>query len=76
MSGKSEILPTGRWLIVILVTIRLRNRAARRADTATLFQTLGGNWWNRIELPAESVLNVGTDQAATIVDDTVALPEK
>jgi NodT family efflux transporter outer membrane factor (OMF) lipoprotein len=47
-------------------------RAARLADTAALFQALGGGWWNREEPPAENVLEVGTGQADTQVetDDT------
>jgi len=43
-------------------------RAARLADTAALFQALGGGWWNRIEPPKEKVLNVGTGQSFTLVD--------
>jgi NodT family efflux transporter outer membrane factor (OMF) lipoprotein len=38
-------------------------RAARLADTAALFQALGGGWWNRAEPPAEQLLDVGTGQA-------------
>jgi len=41
-------------------------RATRLADTAALFQALGGGWWNRIEPPAEQVLDVGTGEAATL----------
>jgi NodT family efflux transporter outer membrane factor (OMF) lipoprotein len=43
-------------------------RAARLADTAALFQALGGGWWNRIEPPAEKVLDVGSGEAATLGD--------
>jgi NodT family efflux transporter outer membrane factor (OMF) lipoprotein len=43
-------------------------RAARLSDTAALFQALGGGWWNRVEPPTERILNVGTGQAATLVD--------
>ena len=43
-------------------------RAARLADTAALFQALGGGWWNRLEPPTEKVLDVGTGQADTVVD--------
>jgi NodT family efflux transporter outer membrane factor (OMF) lipoprotein len=43
-------------------------QAARLADTAALFEALGGGWWNRVEPPTEKILNVGTDQAATLVD--------
>jgi outer membrane protein TolC len=28
-------------------------RAIRFADTAALFQALGGGWWNRVELPKQ-----------------------
>ena len=41
-------------------------RAARLADTAALFQALGGGWWNWHEPPTEKVLNVGMDQATTV----------
>jgi len=43
-------------------------RASRLSDTAALFQALGGGWWNRVEPPTERILNVGTGQAATLVD--------
>jgi NodT family efflux transporter outer membrane factor (OMF) lipoprotein len=39
-------------------------QAARLADTAALFQALGGGWWNRAEPPAEQILNVGTNTTA------------
>jgi len=41
-------------------------RASRLADTAALFQALGGGWWNRPGPPAEKTLNVGTGQAETV----------
>jgi hypothetical protein len=44
-------------------------RAARLADTAALFQALGGGWWNRTEPPAEKVLDISTGRTATLVDD-------
>jgi NodT family efflux transporter outer membrane factor (OMF) lipoprotein len=44
-------------------------QAARLADTAALFQALGGGWWNRIEPPVEKVLDVGTGQAEPIQKD-------
>jgi len=43
-------------------------RAARLADTAALFQALGGGWWNRVVPPKEKILNVGTGEAPTLVD--------
>ena len=48
-------------------------RANRLADTAALFQALGGGWWNRVEPPVEKILDVGTGQAATLLDPQ-ALP--
>jgi len=45
-------------------------RAARLADTAALFQALGGGWWNRPEPPAAQTLEVGTGQAAPLTDTT------
>jgi len=42
-------------------------RAARLADTAALFQALGGGWWNRVEPPTEKVLDVGTGEADTLI---------
>jgi NodT family efflux transporter outer membrane factor (OMF) lipoprotein len=44
-------------------------QAGRLADTAALFQALGGGWWNRGQPLPEQVLDVGTGQADT-------LPEK
>ena len=44
-------------------------RAARLADTAALFQALGGGWWNRPEPPVEEILDVGTGEAATRIDE-------
>ena len=43
-------------------------RAARLSDTAALFQALGGGWWNRVEPPTEKILDVGKDEAATLVE--------
>jgi NodT family efflux transporter outer membrane factor (OMF) lipoprotein len=43
-------------------------RAARLADTAALFQSLGGGWWNRETPPAEKILDVGTGHADTVVE--------
>jgi NodT family efflux transporter outer membrane factor (OMF) lipoprotein len=45
-------------------------RAARLADTVALFQALGGGWWNRIEPPAEKILDVGTGEATTVVENS------
>jgi NodT family efflux transporter outer membrane factor (OMF) lipoprotein len=46
-------------------------RAARLADTAALFQALGGGWWNRVEPPTEKVLNVGTGESFRLIDKNV-----
>jgi NodT family efflux transporter outer membrane factor (OMF) lipoprotein len=48
-------------------------RAARLSDTAALFQSLGGGWWNRIEPPTEKILEVGTNTAFTLVDPHVSI---
>ena len=45
-------------------------RAARLADTVALFQALGGGWWNRIEPPAEKILDVGTGEATTVIENS------
>ena len=45
-------------------------RAARLADTVALFQALGGGWWNRIEPPAEKILDVGTGEATTVLENS------
>jgi NodT family efflux transporter outer membrane factor (OMF) lipoprotein len=71
-------MQTGYANILILLTAQqtylqaviqvVQARAARLSDAAALFQALGGGWWNRVEPPTEKILDVGTDQAATIVD--------
>ena len=43
-------------------------RAARLADTAALFQALGGGWWNRENLAEQRILNVGTGDADALAD--------
>ena len=72
-------MQTGYANILILLTAQqtylqatiqvVQARAARLADTATLYQALGGGWWNRVEPPTEKVLNAGTGEAATFVDE-------
>jgi len=47
----------------------VQSQAARLADTAALFQALGGGWWNRTEPPVEEILDVGTGQAEPIQHD-------
>jgi NodT family efflux transporter outer membrane factor (OMF) lipoprotein len=71
-------MQTGYANILILLTAQqtylqalqqvVQARAARLSDTAALYQALGGGWWNRVEPPTEQVLDVGTGQAATLVD--------
>ena len=46
-------------------------RANRLADTAALFQALGGGWWNRIAPPTEKILEVGSNTTFTLVDTNV-----
>ena len=41
-------------------------RAAQLADTAALFQSLGGGWWNCPKPPTEKVLDVGTGNAGAL----------
>ncbi len=43
-------------------------KANRLADTAALFQALGGGWWNRVVPPAEKILEVGPERTFTLVD--------
>jgi NodT family efflux transporter outer membrane factor (OMF) lipoprotein len=43
-------------------------RANRLADTAALFQALGGGWWNRVAPPTEKILHVGSGDAVTLVE--------
>ena len=69
-------MQTGNANVLLLLTAQstylqaiiqvVQARAARLADTAALFQALGGGWWNRPGPPAEKTLNVGTGQAETV----------
>jgi outer membrane protein TolC len=43
-------------------------KANRLADTAALFQALGGGWWNRVVPPKEKILEVGADRTFTLTD--------
>src|SRR5579862_1033278 len=71
-------MQTGYANVLILLTAQqtylqaeiqvVQARAARLADTAALFQALGGDWWNRGEAPAEKVLDVGNGQAEPLAD--------
>jgi len=60
------ILLTAQQTYLQAVIQVVQARAARLADTAALFQALGGGWWNRPAPPAEKILNVGTGQAETV----------
>jgi NodT family efflux transporter outer membrane factor (OMF) lipoprotein len=72
---------TGNANILLLLTAQstylqaliqvVQARAARLADTAALFQALGGGWWNRVEPPTEKILNVGTGQSFRLIDRNV-----
>jgi NodT family efflux transporter outer membrane factor (OMF) lipoprotein len=65
-------METGNANVLLLLTAQqsylqaiiqvVQARAARLADTAALFQALGGGWWNRAAPPVEQVLDVGTGQ--------------
>jgi NodT family efflux transporter outer membrane factor (OMF) lipoprotein len=44
-------------------------QAMRLSDTAALFAALGGGWWNREQPPVASVLDVGTGQIDTQIDE-------
>ena len=69
-------MQTGNANVLLLLTAQstylnaviavVQARAARLADTAALFQALGGGWWNRPAPPTEKTLNVGTGQAETV----------
>lgn len=45
---------------------RVQAVAGRFADTAALFQALGGGWWNRIEAPSDTTMKAGPDTKSTI----------
>jgi hypothetical protein len=72
-------MQTGYANVLILLTAQqtylqaeiqvVQARAARLADSAALFQALGGGWWNRAEPPTEKVLDVSTGQTANLVDE-------
>jgi NodT family efflux transporter outer membrane factor (OMF) lipoprotein len=71
-------MQTGNANILVLLTAQqtylqaviqvVQTRAARLADTAALFQALGGGWWNRTAPPVEKTLNVGTGETNPVVD--------
>jgi outer membrane protein TolC len=43
-------------------------RAARLADTAALFQALGGGWWNRAEPYQAQIVDVSTGDTRPIAE--------
>ena len=69
---------TGNANVLLLLTAQqtylqaniqvVQARGARLADTAALFQALGGGWWNRTEPRLEELLDVGTGRATPITD--------
>ena len=71
-------METGNANVLLLLTAQqtylqavlqvVQARAARLADTAALFQALGGGWWNREGLPTEWILNVGAGEADILAD--------
>jgi hypothetical protein len=73
-----EQMQTGNANVLLLLTPQqtylrsviqvMQARAARLSDTVALFQALGGGWWNRIEPPAEKILDVGTGEATTVLE--------
>ncbi len=69
-SGNANVLLllTAQQTYLQAVIQVVQARAARLADTAALFQALGGGWWNRVEPPMEKILDVGTGEAATRVE--------
>jgi NodT family efflux transporter outer membrane factor (OMF) lipoprotein len=74
----TQQMQTGYANILVLLTAQqtylqsiiqvVQARSARLSDVATLFQALGGGWWNRVEPPTEKILDVSTGQSATLVD--------
>jgi NodT family efflux transporter outer membrane factor (OMF) lipoprotein len=74
-------METGNANVLLLLTAQqtylqsviavVQARANRLADTAALFQALGGGWWNRIEPPTEKILEVGSNTTFTLIDRNV-----
>lgn len=72
-------MDTGYANVLVLLTAQgayqqaviqvVQARAARLADTAALFQALGGGWWNRTDQPTEKILQVSTGETKTLVKD-------
>jgi NodT family efflux transporter outer membrane factor (OMF) lipoprotein len=69
-SGNANVLLllTGQQTYLQSVIQTVQARAARLADTAALYEALGGGWWNRVEPPVEKKLDVSTGQTDTIIE--------
>jgi outer membrane protein TolC len=73
-------MQTGNANVLLLLTAQqgyqqaavavVQARAARLADTAALFQALGGGWWNRVEPLPQKTLDVGTGVTHTLEQHT------
>jgi NodT family efflux transporter outer membrane factor (OMF) lipoprotein len=76
-------MQTGNANVLLLLTAQqsylqstiavVQARAARLSDTAALFQSLGGGWWNRDQPPLQKKLNVSTGRAKPIADQKEGL---
>ena len=51
------VLTTQQAYLMAMLT-RVQALASRYADTAALFQALGGGWWNRMDIPAQEPLDL------------------
>jgi len=51
------VLTTQQTYLTAILT-RVQALANRYADTAALFQALGGGWWNRMDFPAQEPLDL------------------
>ena len=60
--GRSGLLTVQQALLQARLTLS-QARATRLADTAALFQALGGGWWNVTPMGGTSVSSIGRDSA-------------
>ena len=51
------VLNTQQTYLQAILT-RVQAQANRYADTAALFQALGGGWWNRMDIPAQEPFDI------------------
>ena len=69
-SGNANVLlllnAQNNYLQAVLQVVQAE--AARLADTAALYQALGGGWWNRIEPLQENKLDVSTGDAVPLIE--------